>query len=32
MRKFMHWRFVDTGAYKEHSWVLIAAGSAPIHD
>jgi ketosteroid isomerase-like protein len=32
MRKLMHWRFVDTWAYKEHSWVLIAAGSAPIHD
>lgn len=32
MRKFMHWRFVDTWVYKEHSWVLIAAGSAPIRD
>lgn len=32
MRKFMRWRFVDTWAYKEHSWVLIAAGSAPIRD
>ncbi|HKV79077.1 MAG TPA: nuclear transport factor 2 family protein [Candidatus Sulfotelmatobacter sp.] len=32
IRKFTRWRFVDTWAYKEHSWVLIAAGSAPIHD
>jgi ketosteroid isomerase-like protein len=32
MRKFMRWRFVDTWAYKEHSWVLIAAGSAPTRD
>jgi ketosteroid isomerase-like protein len=30
MRKFT--RFVDTWAYKEHGWVLIAAGSTPIHD
>jgi len=32
MRKFKRWRFVDTWAYKEHSWVLIAAGSAAVHD
>jgi len=32
MRKFKRWRFVDTWAYKEHSWVLIGAGSAPVHD
>jgi Domain of unknown function (DUF4440) len=31
-RKFMRWRFVDTWVYKEHSWVLIAAGSAPVRD
>jgi hypothetical protein len=26
------WRFVDTWAYKDHSWVLIAAGSTPVRD
>jgi hypothetical protein len=32
MRKFTRWRFVDTWAYKGHGWVLIAAGSTPVHD
>jgi len=32
MRKFTRWRFVDTWVYKEHSWVLIAAGSTPTRD
>jgi ketosteroid isomerase-like protein len=32
MRNFVRWRFVDTWVYKEHGWVLIAAGSTPIHD
>jgi len=32
MRKFTRWRFIDTWVYKEHGWVLIAAGSAPIQD
>jgi hypothetical protein len=32
MRTITRWRFVDTWAYKKHSWVLIAAGSAPIRD
>ena len=31
-RTFTHWRFVDTWVYKKHGWVLVAAGSAPIHD
>jgi hypothetical protein len=32
MRTITRWRFVDTWAYKKHSWVLIAAGSAPSRD
>jgi ketosteroid isomerase-like protein len=32
MRKFTRWRFIDTWAYKEHGWVLIAAGSTPTRD
>jgi hypothetical protein len=32
MRKFTCWRFIDTWAYKEHGWVLIAAGSTPTRD
>jgi hypothetical protein len=32
MRRFTRWRFVDTWAHKSNSWVLIAAGSAPIKD
>lgn len=32
MRKFTRWRFVDTWAYKSHSWLLIAAGSTPVRD
>jgi ketosteroid isomerase-like protein len=31
-KTFIHWRFVDTWVYKQHSWVLIAAGSAPSRD
>jgi hypothetical protein len=32
VRTFTRWRFVDTWTYKNHGWVLIAAGSAPIQD
>jgi uncharacterized protein DUF4440 len=32
MRKFTRWRFIDTWAYREHGWVLIAAGSTPTRD
>ncbi|MBZ5688500.1 MAG: nuclear transport factor 2 family protein [Acidobacteriia bacterium] len=32
MHTVTRWRFVDTWAYKNHSWVLIAAGSAPVRD
>jgi hypothetical protein len=32
VRTFTRWRFVDTWTYKNHGWVLIAAGSAPLQD
>jgi len=32
MHTVRRWRFVDTWAYKRHSWVLIAAGSTPLRD
>jgi uncharacterized protein DUF4440 len=32
MRKFTRWRFIDTWAYREHGWVLIATGSIPTRD
>ncbi len=32
MHTVRRWRFVDTWAYKEHSWVLIAAGSTPVRE
>ena len=32
VRTFTRWRFVDTWTYKNHGWVLIAAGSAPIQE
>ena len=32
MHTVTRWRFVDTLAYKSHSWVLIAAGSTPVRD
>lgn len=32
IRTFIRWRFLDTWVYKKNSWVLVAAGSAPIRD